>query len=208
MDVVLDDENDRHAHDFGIVQDIALVLDVLDHRDQNAGRALPQENPVDVRDRVLGDKGFDLAIIIGEDDHGDVEPGVFDFMGQSRRVHVSHMKVRDDQVEARLGAHQSQRFRPARNMRDAGHVAEVKFERFADQQFVEAAVLAQDEGIVEAGYQENVLDPEGLQLFKTFEESFGVDRCFRGSCAHGRVHEEDAGWICPTPLLLTLGQRV
>ncbi len=37
-----------------------------------------------------------------------------------------------------------------------GHVVQVEFERFADQQFVQPAVFAQDEGVVEAGDQQDV----------------------------------------------------
>ena len=43
-DVIFDHEQDRHAHGSGVVEDITLVFDVLDDRDQDADVALPEED--------------------------------------------------------------------------------------------------------------------------------------------------------------------
>src|SRR5271157_34432 len=51
---------------------------------------------------------------------------------------------------------------------------DVQLERLADQQFVEAAVLAQDERIVQAGYQQNIVHAEGHQVLEALEEVFGL----------------------------------
>ena len=55
-----------------------------------------------------------------------------------------------------------------------GICAEIEFERFVDQQLVEAAIFAQNEGIVEAGDEKDVLHLEGHQVFEAFKALFGV----------------------------------
>jgi len=52
------------------------------------GVPLPQEDAVDVRHRMLGQEGLDLAIVVGKDHHGNVEARRLDFMGQCGGVHV------------------------------------------------------------------------------------------------------------------------
>ena len=41
---------------FGVVLDVALVLDVLDDRDEDASVALPQEDALDVGVRIARDE--------------------------------------------------------------------------------------------------------------------------------------------------------
>jgi len=146
-------------------------------------------------------EGFHLAVIVGQHQHGDVEAGGLDRLRQLRRVHVLHLEVGDDQVETRLGLRQGQRLRPARHMCDAWRMLQVEFEGFADQELVEAAVFAQDEGIVEAGNQEDVLDPEGLQFLVAFEQFLGVDFV----SAHGRARKLRGGVYPPRRTLCLAG---
>ena len=73
-DVVLHHQHDRNAHGSCVVGRIALVLDVLHDRDQNADVPLPQEDALDVAYCGLrATKFFNLAIIVGEDDDRDVQ---------------------------------------------------------------------------------------------------------------------------------------
>jgi len=53
-----------------------------------------------------------------------------------------------------------------------------------DQQLIQAPIFAEDEGVVEAGDQENILDAEGHQVLEALEEAFGVDDRI-GSVGHG-----------------------
>ena len=80
-----------------------------------------------------------------------------------------------------LRTRQVERFGAAGNVRDAGNLLQVEFERFVDQQFVEAAVFAEDERIVEARDQKNVLDLEGHQVFEAFKALFGVENGLGGA---------------------------
>ena len=59
-------------------------------------------------------------------------------------------------------------------MRDPGNLPQVQFERFVDEQFVEPAVFAKDEGIVEAGDEQDVLHLERHQVFEAFKALFRV----------------------------------
>src|ERR1019366_366733 len=140
-----------------VMQDVALVFDVLDDRDQNAGVALPQKYALDIGLRIARDEVFDLAVIVGQNDDRNIETCGLDFTRQLRGIHVADLQVSHDQVESRLGAGQLQRFGSAGNMRDAGDLMNVQLQRLAHQQLVEASVLAQNEGVVQAGDQQNVV---------------------------------------------------
>ena len=165
----------RHAHGARVVQNVALVLDVFDDGDENARIALPEEYSLDVCDRISTDEVLDFAVVVGEDDHGNIQAGALHLVGQLRGGHVADGEVGDDQIEAGLRTRQSQRLGAAGNMRDAGNLLQVEFEGFVDEQLVEAAVFAQDERIVEAGDQKDVLHLERHQVVEAFEAGFGIE---------------------------------
>ena len=54
-----------------------------------------------------------------------------------------------------------------------GNLVQIQLQRLADQQLVEAAVLAQDERVVEAGDQQDVVHPERHQVLEALEEALG-----------------------------------
>ena len=56
-----------------------------------------------------------------------------------------------------------------------GNLLQVEFERFVDQQLVEPAIFAQDERIVEAGDEKNVLHLERHQVVEALKALFGVE---------------------------------
>ena len=114
-----------------------------------------------------------LAIVVGQHDYGHVETGGLDFAGQLRGVHVSEMQVGDDQVETPLRVRQLHRLRSGGDVGDAGNMVQIQLQRFADQQLVEPAVFAQDEGVVEAGDEQDVVHPERHQVLEAFEEALG-----------------------------------
>src|SRR5271157_2455972 len=64
---------------------------------------------------------------------------------------------------------------------------DVQLEGLADQQFVEAAILAQDKRIVQAGYQQNIVHAEGHQVLEALEEAFGLG-CGIGCVSCGGYH--------------------
>ena len=60
-------------------------------------------------------------------------------------------------------------------MGDAGNLLQIEFERFVDEQFVQASVFAQDERIVEARDQQDVLHAEGHEVLEAFEAFFDIE---------------------------------
>ena len=73
-------------------------------------------------------------------------------------------------------------------MRDAGNLLQIQFERFVDQQLVQPPVFAQDERIVEAGDQQDVLHPERHQVLEALEARFGIEkRLGHGPGGHGAI---------------------
>src|SRR5664279_2884787 len=123
--------------------------------------------------RIARNEVLDLAIIVGQSDDRNVEICGLDFARQLSGIHVPDLQVGHDQVESRLGASQFQRFRSAGDMRDAGDLMNVQLQRLAHQQFVEASVLAQNEGVVEARDQQNVVHAERHQIFEALELPLG-----------------------------------
>ena len=166
-----------------VVQNVALVFDVLDDRDQDAGIALPQKYALDIGLWIARDKVLDLAVIVGQNDDRNIQTRGLDFTRQLRGIHVADLQVGHDQVEARLGARQLQRFGSARDVGDAGDLMNVQLQRLAHQQFVEASVLAQNEGVVQAGNQQNVVHAERHQVLEALELELRV-RCRIGNWAN------------------------
>src|SRR5260370_41298723 len=57
-----------------------------------------------------------------------------------------------------------------------------------DEEFIEAAVFSEDEGIIETRDQKNVMHFEGHQVFEAFKALFGIhddDGLVRAAHAHG-----------------------
>ena len=88
------------------MQHVALVFDVFDDRDQDARVTLPQEDSLYVRHWIASDKVFNFAIVVGQHDHGYIETRELYFMSKLGGVHLADGKVRDDQVELRIGTRQ------------------------------------------------------------------------------------------------------
>jgi hypothetical protein len=160
------------------VQNVALVLDVLHDCDQDARVALPQEDPLNISNRTARDEILDLPIVIGQNDDWDIQPGAADFTRQLRGIHVSYGEVCDDQIELRMRTGKLQRLGATGNVGDAGNLLGVQFERLCDQEFIEAAVFAEDKRVIEAGDQKDVLDLERHQVFEAFKALFGVEDRF------------------------------
>src|ERR1035437_1477320 len=59
-------------------------------------------------------------------------------------------------------------------MRDAGDLMNVQLQRLAHQQLVQASVFAQNEGVVQAGDQQNVVHAERHQIFEALELGLGM----------------------------------
>jgi len=61
-------------------------------------------------------------------------------------------------------------------MGNAWNMLQIQIERFVDKKFIEAAIFAENEGVVEAGDQKNVLDFERHEVVEALEACFGVEK--------------------------------
>ena len=87
--------------------------------------ALPQEDAIDFGDRIAGDEILDLAIIVAEDDHGNIETLAAHFAGELRGVHVADGEIGDDQIELRIRTREVEGFGATGNVGDAGNLPQV-----------------------------------------------------------------------------------
>ena len=72
-------------------------------------------------------------------------------------------------------------------MRDPRNLPEVQFQGLVDQQFVETAVFAQNERVIQARYEQNVLHTERHQVLEAFKPLFGIEDGFGDTGkGHGR----------------------
>src|ERR1700688_2108036 len=170
------------------MQYVALILDIFNDGDEDARIALPKKNSLDIGNRISVNETLHFAIVVGQHHHGDIQPGKLHLARQLSGGHVTYRQVRDNQIKARLRARQFQSLGAARHMRDTGNLLQVQFERFVDQQFIKPAIFAQDERIVKAGNQKNVLDLERHQVVEAFEARFSVEEGLGdGAGGHGGV---------------------
>ena len=61
-------------------------------------------------------------------------------------------------------------------MRNPRNLLQIEFARLADEQFVEAAIFAQDEGIVEIGNEQDILHAKRHEPVETFKRIFGIEK--------------------------------
>src|SRR5579872_58201 len=190
--VVFDYEEHGNAHSACVVEHVVLVFDVLNNRDQDARGSLPEEDTVDIGDRIARNEILDLAIVVSEDNDRRIESRFANLSGEIGSVGVADGEVGNDQIESGIRLHQIKRFRAARHVRDTGNLSQVQFERFIDEEFVEASIFAQDEGVVETRDQQNVLDAKRHQVLETFEAFFGIEnRLGDGADNHGLMTAHD-----------------
>ncbi len=153
--------------------DVAFILDVLDDRYQDSGIALPEKNALDIGDGIALHEIRHFAMVVAKNDDGNIQPGLLHVARQLRRVHVTDVEVGHDQVEL-LGASEFGGFGAGGNVGNSGNVLGTEIEGLVDEEFVEASIFAEDEGIVEAGDEKDVVDFEGHQVFEAFEALFSV----------------------------------
>jgi hypothetical protein len=58
---------------------------------------------------------------------------------------------------------------------DSGNLLLLKFERFPNQQLIQPPIFTQNERVVKAGDQQNILYPKGHQVLEALEEAFRVN---------------------------------
>ena len=165
-DAVLDDDDRLHPEAAGVVGEVQPIFDVLDDRQQDAHVALPQEGPSEVRGVMAGHELGQRPVVVRQQHHRHREPGLLDPPRQRQGRHVAHLQRRDDQIEATRARGQGQRFFARGDLGEAGRVVQVELQVLAQDQLVQLAVLGEDERVVSAGDQQDVVDPMGHQILE------------------------------------------
>ena len=153
-DVVLDEEDDLDAEPDRVVLDVEAVLDRAHDGREQANVPLPEERRIDDVARLgTHREGAHLAAVVGEEDDGNARSHVPHLAGEIDGRHVADMGRRQDEAGARLANRQRQSFGAARHGRDVRHVVEL-----GESPLVELFVLFEDERVVGARDEENLLD--------------------------------------------------
>ena len=163
-DVVLDEQDHLHADLARVVERVAPVLHRLDDADEDAGVALPQERPLDVRGVVPCVELGELARVPREEDDGRVEALGLHAARELGRVHVREVRRRDDQVHVRLLPGEAQSGLSGRDAGERRRVVEVEVAELAEQAFRQLARLLEDERVVGGGDQQDVHDAVAHQV--------------------------------------------
>ena len=182
-DAVLDEEDRLHARLLGVVRDVPAVLDELDDREEDPHVALPEEDAVQLPGVVAGREVGQRARVVGEERHrGPPSAELPDSASELERAHVADVEGRDDEVEVRLDLEEREGLRSGRDARDARDVSEVQLLRLGEDPLVELAVLGEDEGVVQAGDDEDVVDPVGHEPLESAPLGRGRGRRGAGRC--------------------------
>ncbi len=154
-DVVLDEEDDLDPEPDRVVLDVEAVLDGAHDRREQADVPLPEERGVDhvARLRARGE-GAHLADVVGEKDDGKARLRLAHPAGEVDGRHVADVGRRQDEARARLAGRQRESLGAARHGRDVRHVVELR-----EPPLVELLVLFEDEGVVGARDEQDLLDP-------------------------------------------------
>ena len=164
--VVLDDDQERDAVLAAVVRGVELVLDVLDDRQQDPHVPLPDEDAVDVRHVVAGGELRQLARVVRQQHDRDVEADLPRLPRQLGGVHVPELDRRDDEVEARFLGGALQRLAAGGDAGQERRVPQPEVDELPQQPLAELAVLFEDEEVVGARDEEDVLDASPHQFLE------------------------------------------
>jgi hypothetical protein len=155
--IVFHDEHDGNAHLESVVLNVALVLDILNDGEQQARVPLPEKDLLNALQGAAREQGLRFLMVEGKDGNRNVQPGAVHGGGEFQAVHVIEVDVGDNEVVARLAACEFERLGGGGYVRDLRRVVEME-----------------DEGIVEAGDEQNILHPERHEVLEAFKKAFVI----------------------------------
>ena len=109
------------------------------------------------------------AAIVRQQHNGHVDVGVFELLRELDRMHVVEVQRRNDQVETLFSEDAGNRLLATRHTFDARGVEEIQTHVFVEQGFVQPTVLRQDERVVHARNEKNVVDFVTDEILETLE---------------------------------------
>ncbi len=194
-DVVLDDDHHLHAHQRRVIGHVEPVLDLLDDGEEDRDVALPEVDALEIGGVVAVQEQRQLPRVVGEQHDRDGQARLLHLPRQRGRVHVPDVHRGDDQVEAALPRRERQRLGARRDAGDGRAVAEAQVEELAEDPLAELAVLRQDERVVQAADEQDVLDPVLGEILEAAEAAgerragIGWADGHHGGCEreHGKV---------------------
>ena len=193
-DAVLDEDDRLDALHARVVREVHAVLDDLHDGEEDPHVSAPQVDPVERRDVVPLEEEAELAVVVGEEDDMGLHAGLLEPAGEARGIHVADVQRRDDEVEAGLPTRLLERLLARRDAGDAGNVPEVQLERFGKDPLVELAVFREDEVVVQAGDEQDVLDPVLHQFVEPAPRTLRAEgRVVRASFGHRLLPERRRG---------------
>ena len=163
-DVVFDDQNSLHAELPRVVHDIPPILDVLDDGGDQTDVALPQEHAIEWRRPAWLEQLRDFTHVVGEDDDGGVDARLAHAVGEGPRRHVAEVARRDDEIVASRVGGERHGLVGRGHVCDARRVPDVQVEELLEDDLVQLTVLGQDERIVQAGDEQDVVNAESGQI--------------------------------------------
>ncbi len=181
------------------------VLDGLDDREKNPEIPLPDEHPVEYGSIVVRRKFVERARVVREKNDGDRRPRLSRLAREIERGHVlepSEVMTRSNRFSVWIIESASP---PLDTRVMLGAIGEVQPHVLRDERLVETAVLGEDERVVDARREQDVVDLVAEKVLEPLETvpvpvleivevEFLVGHCFRPRSF--RVRRGSCGGVC------------
>jgi len=171
-DRVLDKQDDLNAAFQHVVFDVSRVLDLLDHRQQNADVAVPKIGAVHSM-QFLGLQAIEIGGAVCQQSDRCVGRAPLDFLGEPFERHRADARHGDDQIEGGFGE-AIERFLSGRNAGYTGGIAQLESLVLPEQHVVQPVVLPDDERVVRARHEEDFPDLERRQPIESRKGGFEI----------------------------------
>src|SRR3989304_631754 len=140
----------------------------------------------------MGDELFQLTAVVGKQDDGNVQPLFLDHIRELDRRDILNVQRRYDQVEAAPLSGKCDRFPRARYACELRRVGETESLILMKNELIETSIFLEKIEVVQAGNQEDLLDPLSHQVLKPLKAAakLAVHPCRFGHVSrhnHGRT---------------------
>ena len=183
-DAVLDQDDRLDAHLAGVRGDVHAIFNRFHDRGQDPDIALPEEHAIDAQQLALDARVGEVPCVVGErDDRCRIAPPA-ERLGQIDDAHVADVHGGDDKVETAVGAGERQRLAAAARVMQARRIVRVEAEEPPEHALAQLAVFRQDERVVQARDEQDVVHAIACEILKSVQTAPGPE----GSCGIRR-HE-------------------
>ena len=157
------------------------ILDRPYDGEKDARVSLPEEESFDALEAVSLPKDLELAVIEPQHNDRHIDVALADFLRELGRVHIAHVRARDDEVHlGPLAPEDAERVASGRNPSEERRFAWAGLQELTEHPFVQVPVLGEDEGLVQGRDEEDMthlLPHETAEAGGPRAEAFGkIDR--------------------------------